>query len=902
MFTIDEKKAAPQADIRVLGIGGGGGNALETMIEKGVNGVRFIAVNTDAQALEESRAEVKIQLGAHLTKGLGAGANPEIGRRAAIESYEDIVQNIKGADMVFITAGMGGGTGTGGVSVAAEAARESGVLTVGVVTYPFQFEGRRRKLHADKGIALLKNHVDTLIIIANDKLLSLADDKTPLTETFKKTDDVLFQAVKGLAELISRKGLINLDFADVRTVMLNKGMALMSAGEGEGRDRAKIAVEQAVSSPLLEHASLKGATGVIVNITGGPDLTLSEAHQVTMLLTEEVDPDADIIVGAVIDESLKNSLKITVIATGFDENIKEKLSFAPSFKNDAEKLRPCSAEEKTPPAAVQEAEENPLPHLAGACEEQSAAPIEQQKPTAFQKAAADSDMEEAPPRQTASSQIPRADSDMKESIVSPLSMENPPPEPQTPQTESSPALLETPERHEKTVFSAHGTPPPENKESFETFRAPFAKPLSVEKEEGVSGSSIQDSIAEPSAAPLSVEKEEGVFGSCLDSIAAEKTEKNKETDCKNKAILSESPPNSPRSEEDSFPPASQDLDAKDPLPSLGAETASSDRITDALPAVPPEIPKAAAVSEDPGFKSEPPLSSAQSEISSPADPAAAHSEDPAFKAGDPSLEIPPQKTVSPPSIAEPSAAPLSVEKEEGGFGSCLDSEPEEKTSLTEHPEKNEKAALFTSSGEEPAFSQSENPTDAELSETGEDLSSSLPSSQDLEKESPPLSSSMEKNTESEGLAESFELSDASLEKDAPLSAPAAEDAASFLSPGKASDPSEKQTKEAEDASQSPSPLFTEKEEALKSAFIASEEEVDASDKDKKENALELSKKDEKKPSPREMLLSKVREYKKQQENIQQTAFSSEEEEGKSSEESRLFETEAEIAAEDIQRF
>ena len=231
MFEVDESSdTLLNADIRVIGVGGGGGNAVETMIKEGVRGVKFIAVNTDAQALSSSSAETKIQLGAKLTKGLGAGANPEIGRRAAIESYEDIITQLNGADMVFITAGMGGGTGTGGIPVIAEAAKEQGALTVGVVTTPFLFEGNKRQKRAEKGIAELKKHLDTLIVIPNEKLLSLFDDDTPLLETFKKTDEVLLRAVKGLAELISLKGLINLDFADVKTVMTDKGMALMGVG------------------------------------------------------------------------------------------------------------------------------------------------------------------------------------------------------------------------------------------------------------------------------------------------------------------------------------------------------------------------------------------------------------------------------------------------------------------------------------------------------------------------------------------------------------------------------------------------------------------------------------------------------------------------------------------------
>ena len=320
MFEIDEpSKTLLNADIRVIGVGGGGGNAIETMIQEGVRGVKFIAVNTDAQALSASSAETKIQLGAKLTKGLGAGANPEIGRRAAIESYEEIITQLKGADMVFITAGMGGGTGTGGIPVIAEASRELGALTVGVVTTPFLFEGNKRRKRAKKGIVDLKKHLDTLIVIPNEKLLSLFDDDTPLLETFKKTDGVLLRAVKGLAELISLKGLINLDFADVKTVMTDKGMALMGVGAASGKNRAIQAVEGAISSPLLGDVSIHGATGVIVNITAGPGLSLKEINEISSLITKAVDSEADIIVGAVIDENMADRLSVSIIATGFSE-------------------------------------------------------------------------------------------------------------------------------------------------------------------------------------------------------------------------------------------------------------------------------------------------------------------------------------------------------------------------------------------------------------------------------------------------------------------------------------------------------------------------------------------------------------------------------------------------------
>ena len=321
MFVIDDsEKSKLNANICVVGIGGGGSNAVETMVKSGIEGVKFIVVNTDAQALQSSSVNAKIQLGAQLTKGLGAGANPDVGRRAAIESYDDIVSHISGSDMVFVTAGMGGGTGTGGVSIIAEAAKELGALTVGVVTTPFDFEGSRRRKHAEQGLEELKKHVDTLIVIPNEKLLLVSDEDTPLLQTFQKTDDILLQAVKGIAELISLQGLINLDFADVRTVMSGKGMALMGIGTASGKGRAEAAVAQAISSPLLEDVCIQGSTGIIVNVTGGSGLSLKEVHKTSALITQSVDPDADIIVGAVVNENMGDSLSVTVIATGFSEN------------------------------------------------------------------------------------------------------------------------------------------------------------------------------------------------------------------------------------------------------------------------------------------------------------------------------------------------------------------------------------------------------------------------------------------------------------------------------------------------------------------------------------------------------------------------------------------------------
>jgi cell division protein FtsZ len=318
MFELEEN-ANFGANIKVIGIGGGGNNAVQTMIEGGLTGVEFVVANTDKQALASNKAEGKIQLGQELTKGLGAGANPEIGKRAAIESYNDIVAQLEGADMVFVTAGMGGGTGTGGAPVVAKIAKELGALTIGVVTRPFMFEGKKRKRHADSGIQELKENVDTLIVIPNQKLLSVSSEKTPLLETFKKADQVLLHAVKGISDLINIRGLINLDFADIRTVMAAKGMAIMGSGMATGENRAVEAATQAISSPLLENISIDGATGIIINVTGGEDLTLWEVNEASTLITEAAHEDAEIIFGAVIDDSMDENVSVTVIATGFGE-------------------------------------------------------------------------------------------------------------------------------------------------------------------------------------------------------------------------------------------------------------------------------------------------------------------------------------------------------------------------------------------------------------------------------------------------------------------------------------------------------------------------------------------------------------------------------------------------------
>jgi cell division protein FtsZ len=306
------------AQIKVIGVGGAGNNAVNRMIQHGLKGVDFISVNTDKQALYLSQATQKIQIGDKLTKGLGAGANPEIGQKAAEESREEIMQAIKGADMVFITAGMGGGTGTGAAPVVAEVAKELGILTVGVVTKPFMFEGRRRTLNAEKGIVLLKEKVDTLVTIPNDRLLQVAEKRTSMLDAFKMADDVLRQGVQGISDLIAVPGLVNLDFADVRTIMKEKGLAHMGIGKGSGDNRATDAAKQAIQSPLLE-TTIEGAKGVLLNITGGSNLGLFEVNEAAELVAQAADPDATIIFGAVIDENLQDEIRIIVIATGFEK-------------------------------------------------------------------------------------------------------------------------------------------------------------------------------------------------------------------------------------------------------------------------------------------------------------------------------------------------------------------------------------------------------------------------------------------------------------------------------------------------------------------------------------------------------------------------------------------------------
>ncbi|MEW6543515.1 MAG: cell division protein FtsZ [Nitrospirota bacterium] len=343
MFSFEEEEARQPVSIKVLGVGGAGCNAVNTMITTGLSHVEFIAANTDVQALTQSLAAFKIQLGPERTRGLGAGAKPEVGKEAALESKDDIMDSLKGADMVFVTAGMGGGTGTGAAPVVASLARELGILTVGVVTKPFKYEGNRRMSHAEDGLRELKKYVDTLLVIPNQRLLELVDKKMPLREAFKVADDVLRQAIKGIADVITTAGHVNVDFADVRTVMTYTGRAVMGMGMARGENRAVEAAQKAVSSPLLEDGNVAGARGVLLNITGGLNMSLHEVDQAAMIIRDAADQDANIIVGQVINEEMGEDLVVTVIATGFER------------EEQPQKQRPLLDRQTTAPAHQQPA-------------------------------------------------------------------------------------------------------------------------------------------------------------------------------------------------------------------------------------------------------------------------------------------------------------------------------------------------------------------------------------------------------------------------------------------------------------------------------------------------------------------------------------------------------------------
>ena len=316
-LTLDPE-ARRGAKIKVVGVGGGGCNAVNRMVDVGLGGVEFIVANTDVQALDHSRATVKIAIGGKLTKGLGAGADPNIGRQAALEDTDTIIQALYGADMIFVTTGLGGGTGTGAAPVIASLASELGALTIAVVTKPFKFEGKKRAMHAEAGLEALRECVDSVITIPNERLLGIIDRRTPMSEAFAMADDVLRQAIQGISDLILVPGLINLDFADVKTIMSGMGVAMMGTGTAEGEGRAMQAAQKAVSSPLLENSSVTGARGVIINVTGGPDLSLMEVNEASCIIQEAAHEDANIIFGAVVDPALMGKVKITVIATGFD--------------------------------------------------------------------------------------------------------------------------------------------------------------------------------------------------------------------------------------------------------------------------------------------------------------------------------------------------------------------------------------------------------------------------------------------------------------------------------------------------------------------------------------------------------------------------------------------------------
>jgi cell division protein FtsZ len=339
MIELEESRKVG-ANLKVVGIGGGGCNAVNTMIKSGLAGVEFIGANTDAQALSNCSAPMKVQLGANLTKGLGAGANPEIGRNAILEDKDRVREILAGADMVFITAGLGGGTGTGGAPILASIAKEVGALTVAVVTKPFLFEGKRRQRQAEEGMKELRKSVDTLITIPNQRLLNIAGRDMSLLEAFRKADEVLVQAVKGISDLITVEGLINLDFADVRTVMSEMGMALMGTGSASGEKRAVEAAQRAISSPLLEDITITGARGILISVMGGPDLGIFEVNEACMLIQEEAHEDANIIFGAVIDENLKEEMRITVIATGFGraESREESIPESATVPEEREKV------------------------------------------------------------------------------------------------------------------------------------------------------------------------------------------------------------------------------------------------------------------------------------------------------------------------------------------------------------------------------------------------------------------------------------------------------------------------------------------------------------------------------------------------------------------------------------
>ncbi|MGZ9810007.1 cell division protein FtsZ [Pseudoroseicyclus sp. H15] len=407
--------------ITVFGVGGAGGNAVNNMIDKQLDGVEFVVANTDAQALQQSHATAKIQMGIKVTEGLGAGARPSVGASAAEESIEQILDHLAGAHMCFITAGMGGGTGTGAAPIIAQAARELGVLTVGVVTKPFQFEGSKRMRQAEEGVESLQKVVDTLIIIPNQNLFRIATEKTTFTEAFSMADDVLYQGVKGVTDLMVRPGLINLDFADVRAVMDEMGKAMMGTGEADGEDRAIIAAENAIANPLLDEISLEGAKGVLINITGGHDLTLFELDEAANKIREKVDPDANIIVGSTLDPSMEGAIRVSVVATGIDAAVRQEEMPVPRRKMSQPLSQPAPAEparveapapqpvaaEKSPAAAAAARRMTQRPaEPAPAPQQEEMAHYQEPEPGLFDSAFDDDDYEDQPQDQMDDDALP----------------------------------------------------------------------------------------------------------------------------------------------------------------------------------------------------------------------------------------------------------------------------------------------------------------------------------------------------------------------------------------------------------------------------------------------------------------------------------------------------------------
>lgn len=387
MFEISDNAGNARTDgakIKVIGVGGGGCNAVNTMIRAGLSGVEYVVANTDAQALAANLAPTKIQLGSDLTKGLGAGANPEVGRKAALDDYERLSEIIEGSDMVFITAGMGGGTGTGAAPVIAKLAKELGALTVGVVTKPFIFEGKKRFRQAEAGIQVLEESVDSLITIPNQRLLYIAGENLSLVDTFKRADEVLLNAVRGISDLINHTGHINADFADVKTVMANKGLSLMGTGTCEGPDRAIKAATEAISSPLLEDITIDGATGIIINITGNESLTMHETNEAVTLIMEAADEDAEIIFGTVIDDSMEDAVKVTVIATGLGGMERVRVGEAPTRQVETapvtrEEVRMEAPRVEAAPVAREEVRETRVETRQEAPRMESSAPVREER-------------------------------------------------------------------------------------------------------------------------------------------------------------------------------------------------------------------------------------------------------------------------------------------------------------------------------------------------------------------------------------------------------------------------------------------------------------------------------------------------------------------------------------------